>query len=367
MKCIAYPNYPLGYSETFIKTHLGGLDWDFRLCHSWYPYRDELTAKPALGFPFLSLWTNGGLRRLSPQIYEKAYTYQLANYLKKNQVKLLLAEYGLTGANMTGACRQAGTILITHFHGADAYQHAVLKQYEKKYQAMFAYSRHIIAVSRAMQTQLINLGAPKEKVLYIPYGIDSKLFTATNPAQNGLNFVAIGRFTAKKAPHITLKAFEQVLQKFPEARLQMIGEGGLLAHTKKLAYDIGITQQVDFLGILNPIEVHQVLQKARAFVQHSVVAPDGDSEGTPNVILEAGMTGLPVVSTRHAGIKDAIQEDKTGFLVDEYDTNAMANAMIQLAEKPDLAQTMGRQARAYIKENFDKEYNLKKLRDIIIF
>jgi glycosyltransferase involved in cell wall biosynthesis len=107
------------------------------------------------------------------------------------------------------------------------------------------------------------------------------------------------------------------------------------------------------------------MQHARCVVQHSVVAPSGDSEGTPLTILEAGATGLPVVSTRHAGIPDVVIEGATGFLVDEHDEESMAQHMIRLAQDPDLAGVMGRAARAHIQKNFSKARRLASLWAII--
>src|SRR4030095_662225 len=100
-------------------------------------------------------------------------------------------------------------------------------------------------------------------------------------------------------------------------------------------------------------------------VQHSVVAPSGDCEGTPVSILEAGATGLPVVSTRHAGIPDVVIEGDTGFLVDEGDVAGMARHMIQIARNPRLADTMGRAARKHIEQNFSKDQRIKNLWSII--
>jgi glycosyltransferase involved in cell wall biosynthesis len=95
------------------------------------------------------------------------------------------------------------------------------------------------------------------------------------------------------------------------------------------------------------------------------VAPSGDCEGTPVSILEAGATGLPVVSTRHAGIPDVVLEGETGFLVDEGDLSGMAHWMIQFAEQPELARTMGSAARKHITDNFSRNHRIDNLWHII--
>ena len=134
----------------------------------------------------------------------------------------------------------------------------------------------------------------------------------------------------------------------------MIGEGPMLEQCKALAGNLGISHAIEFLGAQNHSVVESEMQNARCFVQHSV-APSGDCEGTPVSILEAGATGLPVVSTRHAGIPDVVIEGQTGFLVDEGDESGMTHWMTQLAQQPELATTMGSAAREHITRNFSKQ------------
>jgi glycosyltransferase involved in cell wall biosynthesis len=100
-------------------------------------------------------------------------------------------------------------------------------------------------------------------------------------------------------------------------------------------------------------------------VQHSVTANDGDSEGTPNAVLEAGASGLPVVSTRHAGIKEAVIEMKTGLLVDEGDIDGMAQHMIRLAKDSALAASLGKTAREWISAEYSMDKSIGKLWSII--
>ena len=74
---------------------------------------------------------------------------------------------------------------------------------------------------------------------------------------------------------------------------------------------------------------------------------------------------MPVVATRHAGIKDAILHGETGFLVEEGDFRSMADRMVDLAHDPGLAGKMGRKARAYISENYSMARSITRLWDII--
>src|SRR5690606_19627617 len=88
-------------------------------------------------------------------------------------------------------------------------------------------------------------------------------------------------------------------------------------------------------------------------------------EGTPNTILEAAAAALPVVSTRHAGIKEAVIEGKTGYLVDEYDTTGMAEKMVAILSSPEQAAEMGREGRKHIMQNYTLSDRIARLNAIL--
>jgi colanic acid/amylovoran biosynthesis glycosyltransferase len=89
----------------------------------------------------------------------------------------------------------------------------------------------------------------------------------------------------------------------------------------------------------------------------------GDAEGTPNTILEASAAALPVVSTKHAGIPQAIIDGVTGLLVDEYDAKSMTDVMVRLFNDKTLCQTMGAVGRSHIQLNYNIERHIGVLED----
>jgi colanic acid/amylovoran biosynthesis glycosyltransferase len=112
-------------------------------------------------------------------------------------------------------------------------------------------------------------------------------------------------------------------------------------------------KSVTLYGGLKAEQVKELFAKARCFVQHSVTAPDGDMEGTPVTILEAGSSGLAIVSTQHAGIKEAVINGETGYLVPEHDIEGMAGYMMKIAGDVNLAVDLGKKEAAHIRENYD--------------
>ena len=337
--CIVVP-YPPSISETFIRAHIEKLPAEILMVHGWRP---SIGSKTVLPFHNIVLHKVG--RVLFGHGLEREITSGYVKAFRTYAPQAVLAEYGTTGAVTVAACKQLGIPLIVHFHGYDAHVRATLEEHRETYPLMFAQAAAIIAVSRSMQRKLISLGAPAGKVHYNPYGIDCGAFGGAEPGNAPPLFIAVGRFVEKKAPEVTLRAFSQVHRRFSNAQLRMVGDGPLLEACKTLASSLGITDAVTFLGAQQHAFVQAEMRNARCFLQHSVEAASGDCEGTPLGILEAGASGLPVVSTRHAGIPDVVIEGETGFLVNEHDVEGMAEHMFRLLEEPMLAARMIRQER----------------------
>ena len=351
--CILKPNHN-AYSETFIDRQIRLLQPVKVIYEGWYPSIED-SGRSFLPFPFHLLAFRGVFRNLAPALYHTWYTRQLMRYFRKNRIDLVLANYGPMGVRVMDACQAAGIPLVVHFHGFDAHHHDTLLKFGKAYRRLFTLSDALIAVSGDMKTSLLELGAKEEKIWFNPYAVDARLFSQSNPAEADPVFVFVGRFAPKKDPLLLLRSFQVVLKEIPEARLLLIGEGSLLPPARLLAEELGIAKRVEFAGRKTPEEVAAALGRARAFVQHSLTAPDGDKEGTPNTILEASSSGLPVISTTHAGIKEAVIHGETGFLVEEGDWAAMADYMIRLGKDSLLAKQMGEAGRKHILSAYNLE------------
>lgn len=361
--CITRSN-KYSYSETFIDNQIRELQPKILLWEGWYPSILP-TQESFLPFPFNFIGIRGTLRNLFPLFYHKIYTRFLASYLKKNKIDTLLANYGPMGVALSDACERANVKLYVHFHGFDAAEYKTLENYKEKYKILFQKATGIIVVSNDMKTQLLSLGANPATIYLNPYGVEIDKFFGAKPENKSPIFISVGRFTPKKAPLYTIKAFEKVLKIEPNSKLIMIGEGELWEDAKRLVNELKLSENIEFKGKKSPQEIAEYLREARIFVQHSLRAKSGDSEGTPNTILEASATGLPIVSTRHAGIKDAVIHGETGFLVEEGDWESMADYMIQLAQDPQLAGKMGRAARKHIEENYEMSKRVQTLREIL--
>ncbi len=357
MNVLLYQPHRYCLTETFIRAHAEYLPFRVSVIHG-FPAQREGVRLLADTAPQRALRKVDRLLRRKDSSWEM--TRSVREAIRRYRPEVVLAEYGPSGVLVREACELAGVPLVVCFHGFDASVHEVLKANEKSYRELFQSAHAVVAGSRAMADRLRRLGAG-DVVRLIPYGVDVERYLPGEPEKNPATFLAVGRFVEKKAPYLTLAAFAQVLRQRPQATLRLIGDGPLFGVCQDLVRAWGLEDAVKFLGPLPQEKVAAELGRARAFLQHSIEATDGDCEGLPIAILEAGAMGLPTISTRHAGIPDAVLENETGLLVDEKDVNGMAQAMISLVDDPARAGRLGRKARVRVATYFSMRGQIAEL------
>ncbi|WP_333834413.1 glycosyltransferase [Rubrimonas sp.] len=286
-----------------------------------------------------------------------------AAFLTTHGVKTLLAEYGWLGAELVGAARVAGVELYVHFHGYDATRLPRSRRWRRRYAWLFAASAGVVTPSRYIADHLRGLGCPAEKLFVCPCGIEPDVFRPT--IREPGRVLAVGRLTEKKAPHLTLEAFAMLRETAPHARLDLVGDGDLRARCEEVIQRHRLADVVTLHGVQPHAAVAALMSRSALFVQHSVLAADGDMEGLPVSILEAMSAALPVVATRHSGIPEAVADGETGLLVAERDVPGMAKAMAALLTDPARAAAMGEAGRARVLANFTQEHTRRRLVEIM--
>lgn len=347
------------YSETFIRMQIDMLKPDVILHGGKLP--SKINGESIIT-PF---WDNVNKKcRNLFQFDLVTLESRLVYLLRRKKIDMVFAQYGPAGVAMLPVCIKAKIPLVVHFHGFDASHIPTLEKYETAYRKLFFYARHIIVVSTAMFKAIHELGCPLEKIVLNPYGVNDFFFKCSPTFESNI-FFAAGRFVEKKGPEFTIRSFHKMVTQFPDARLYMAGDGPLLENCRQLVKSLSLEKNVFFPGVLKPEMIAGFMQKSIAFVQHSMVASSGDSEGTPVAIMEASASSLPVVSTFHAGIPDVIQDGITGILVPEKDIVKMADAMIVLLKDKELARKMGMAGRERIKSAFSMERYIDVLKTLL--
>ena len=346
-------------SETFIRANISGLP--FRKTAA---FGDERPLHRPLAF--LHGWavllskalTQLGLLRLAS--LPAACTTRLL--LWRHQPDVVLVDFGFHAVRVMEAAAWSATPLVVHFRGSDASSEAKFQRLSRRYRRLFQLTAGVIVKSRPMQAVLERLGADPATLLISPSGADPDLFQGALPAQAPPRFLAVGRLVAKKGPLQTLEAFARMRNSLPGShrdavRLEIIGNGPLCADLERAVGMWKLENQVELLGVQPQQAIAERMRRARGFVQHSMVAPDGDSEGNPVAVMEAQLSGLPVVATRHAGIPEVVRDGETGVLVSEGDVDGMAAAMRRLVLEPALAARLGSAGQRRVSEQFTVQHH----------
>jgi len=136
----------------------------------------------------------------------------------------------------------------------------------------------------------------------------------------------------RKGVEDVLRAFAQIAKQRPQLELRFVGSGPLRSKLEQLARAHGLENRVSFAGFVRHEELQGEFSGAHIFCLPSRTLKNGIKEGIPNTIVEAMATGLPVVTTRHAGIPEMVRDGEDGFVVAERDVTAIAQALLTLVD-----------------------------------
>jgi glycosyltransferase involved in cell wall biosynthesis len=354
------------YSETFIQSHRKLSDKIFFYFNGFLPLELENHGLISSDCSFFHLFLKKFLRKVRNTkltIHEE----DLIRSFKKNKIDIILAEYGPTGIALLNLAIEANIKLYTIFHGFDLSVFKVLNENKSSYTKLFINSNGIFAVSSLMKEKLIQLGCPSNKISLSPYGPNPIFLQTIATFSESKSFVAIGRFVEKKAPYYSLLAFKKVCDSYPDSKLYFAGDGELFPVVRDLCNYLKLQKNVIFLGIVTPTEYSTLLSRVVGMIQHSIIASNGDMEGTPVAILEASAAGVPVISTKHSGIPEIVIDSVTGFLVEEHDVDTMAEKMIFLIENIEIAKKMGGAGKININNNYTLDMHLDKIKSTFNF
>jgi glycosyltransferase involved in cell wall biosynthesis len=286
------------------------------------------------------------------------------SFFRQHKVSLVLAEFGPTGAALREICRALAIPLVVNFHGYDATVMPKLARIRAAYALLARDAAGFICGSKHFRETVVAAGIPKERITVIPCGVRTDSF-AVRPGRAGCRLVAVGRLTPKKAPLATLQAFSEARRTCPNLRLDVIGDGPLKFDCADFVAQQGLSECVTLHGACDHDTVRAILGAADIFVQHSIIAPNGDTESQGISLVEAMASALPVVATDHNGFSETVLQGKTGFLVPEHDVAGMASRIVYLAQNPDIRQRLGLAGRERACTVFDEAVISARLRDYL--
>jgi glycosyltransferase involved in cell wall biosynthesis len=211
-------------------------------------------------------------------------------------------------------------------------------------------------LAQSMERRLLALGLPPKNIRRINLGIDLAVHPFDpRPAPPTPRFVFIGRFVDKKGADTLIDAMHHLIRDHhTPAKLDLIGAGPNESALRAQVERADLSDQINFLGLVPFAELFDHLRDCTALVQPSQVAPDGDAEGAPMVLMTAQAAGVPYITTHHSGNPETIPPIGQAFVVPERDPIALADAMRRMIDQsaPDrsILQAAGRR---WIEENYD--------------
>ncbi|UFP93735.1 glycosyltransferase [Gloeobacter morelensis] len=285
------------------------------------------------------------------------------------RLDLLHAHFGPDGIYSLPLAQQLAIPLLVTFHGYDitvernwlAFRSPLFYQLMLHERQLQRQAAGFIAVSRFIRERLIAGGYPAERVIQHYIGVDTAKFAPGRERPTERYILCVGRHTEKKGLDTLLAAFARIAHRYPDVSLVQVGTGALTRQLHAQSAALGLAGRVRFLGAMPHAEILRWMRGAEIFALPSQTARDGDSEALGIVFNEAAACAVPVVSTRHGGIPEAVLEGQTGFLVPERDSAALADRLETLLADRALARTMGRRAREFACEMFDIRKQAKKL------
>lgn len=290
-----------------------------------------------------------------------AHRRALMSFLTEHRVEVVLGEFGTETLGIADLVQEMGIPCYSYFRGMDASMALTRKSRRHGYKLMFPKLKGIVAVSQFLLDNLAARDLTHPNAHVIPSGVDIRRFRPGRKIPR--SFLAVGRMVEKKAPSIALRAFATATADAPDARLRFIGDGPLLEPARALAGKLGIAERVVFDGAREHAHVRAALAESGVFLQHSVTGRDGNTEGLPTAIQEALASGCMVISTRHAGIPEAVEDGVNGWLVPERDEAGFADRI-----RRTLSQDMSpftAAARRTAVARFDNAKSLKKLETVL--
>jgi L-malate glycosyltransferase len=287
---------------------------------------------------------------------------RLVRFIKEKEIDVVHTHcfytniFGMTGGFLAGVRAR-----VTSKGETDGFRSPMQKRAER---ISFRLSHRVIANCLVVQNQLIREGVSPSRIIQHYNGLDLERLKVRQGlsredalAQFGLpadrrymTIVANLRNPVKDHP-MFLRAAARVRAVVPDAGFAIAGEGELMEELRDLADQLGIKNEVFFIGRCDRV--------ADLLFASDVGVLSSKAEGFANAILEYMAAGLPVVATDVGGAREAIAESETGFTMPSGDDETMSKRIIELLNEPQRARAMGERGKVIAAEKFSCDLHLQ--------
>ena len=298
-----------------------------------------------------------GIRRIlsklkkQPLVRSSKEIWQVLEIAQRSDARLLHVYLGSEALLLLRLMKAFPRARIVSFHGADLSNQFSSQDYAK----LWPHAELFLCRSQSLKKELIAKGCPPKRIRLNYTGVPLPKMTSQPPAwkdDTPIRLLQVCRFIEKKGLEITIMATRLLKDSGISVHLTLVGSGPLESRLRQKSKQLGLDHQVTFTGFLRGIDLEKQFQENDIFCHPSRQTAQGDREGIPNSLLEAMAFGMPVISTRHSGIPEAIDHGKTGILLDVCKPDALANEIYNLLNDHDQFKNLSRNTRVQIEKRF---------------
>jgi len=200
------------------------------------------------------------------------------------------------------------------------------------YRQLIGMADEVVAVSKAAATFISHFTDKEARI--IPNGINASEFAPERKVYDGKSILFVGRFSYRKGVSFLLEAMREVVDRQTDVRLSIAGAGSA-APLQLLVRGMGIDGNVRIIPNVERSSLLELYRSSNVFVMPSIF---GESFGI--VLLEAMASGTPVVATNQGGISEVIKDGINGFIVEKYNLDELAEAILAILHDQKLFERM---------------------------
>lgn len=283
--------------------------------------------------------------------------FDLCRLIRKEKIKLLHTHGYKADIIGLAASKILNIPIVSTAHGWTSCSKNV-KLYEFLDRLALRFFDRVIAVSDSVKDRLLKSHISPQKIEKIYNAIElktssevllsTKSFKDSFNLSNGNKLIgAIGRLSIEKGLSYFLEAGKEVISRYPQIRLLIVGEGPERQNLEIMAERFAIKDKVIFCGFQKDIStIYSILD---------VVVLSSVTEGLPLTLLEALAHEKPVVATRVGGVPELIKDGETGILVNPKDSQGLANGILKILDNPEEAKKLAMRGRKLVEEKFNSK------------
>lgn len=295
---------------------------------------------------------------LNPKIWGEVF--RLRHFLKSHPVDIIHAQTRVAQVIAQVLRWLGGPPFVSTCHGF--YQ-------SKFFRKMFGcWGEKVIAISPAVREHLLrDFNISSRRVMLIPHGLDIQDHRATTPSSRERQLKQVGlvgypvlgivaRLAEVKGQDVAIRALPRILEKFPQTKMVLVGEGKGAAMLHSLVAQLGLSSSVKFFS---------VVESGKDFFElFDICLVPSRSEGFGLSAMEAMACGIPVIASRIGGLEFLIEHGRTGILVEAGNPDALADAILRLLDRPEDMKSIGQAARSFIEREHSAEHMARQTETI---